>query len=84
MAFILSVEVTFILSVEVTFILSVEVTFIFLTTALSLCPNIIYKRLTLTAIYYINFLVTVPNLHLILVLYLVSTTYKDKAITNTL
>ena len=44
----------------------------------------IYERLTLTAVYYINFLVTVPDLHLILVLHLISTTYEDKAITNTL
>ena len=44
----------------------------------------IYKRLTLIAIYYINFLVTVPNLYLIPVLYPVNTTYKDKVITNIL
>ena len=44
----------------------------------------IYKWLTLTAIYYINFLITIPNFYLILVLYPVSTAYKDKAITNTL
>ena len=66
------------------FILNIKVTFIFLTTALSLYPNIIYKWLTLTAIYYINFLITVPNFYLILVLYLVSITNKDKAIINTL
>ena len=44
----------------------------------------IYKWPTLVAIYYINLLVTVPNSYLILVLYLVSTTYKDEAITNIL
>ena len=59
-------------------------TFIFLITALSLYLNIIYKRLTLTAIHCINFLVTVFNLYLIPVLYSVSITYKDKAITNIL
>ena len=61
-----------------------KITFTFLTTALSLYLNIIYKWLTLTAIYYINFLVTISNFYLISVLYLVSTTYKDKAITNIL
>ena len=61
-----------------------EVTFIFLTTAPSLCLNIIYKRLTLIAIYYINLLVTVPNLYLIPVLLLISITYKDKATINIL
>ena len=66
------------------FTLNIEVTSTFLTTALSLCPNIIYKWLMLTAIYYINLLVTIFNLYLIPVLYPVSTTYKDKAITNTL
>ena len=66
------------------FALSVKVTFTSLTTALSLCPNMIYERLTLIAIYCINFLVTVPNFYLILVLYLVSTIYKDKAIINIL
>ena len=66
------------------FILSVKVTFIFLTTAPSLYPNMIYKRLILTAVYYINLLVTIFDFYLILVLYSVSTTYKDKAITNTL
>ena len=61
-----------------------KVTFIFLTTALFLYPNIIYKWLILTAIYYINFPVTIPNLYLILVLYPISTTHKNKAITNIL
>ena len=69
---------------NIAFILSVEVTFTFLTTALSLYLNMIYKRLTLIAIYYINFLVTIPDLYLILVLHSVSTTYKDKVITNIL
>jgi len=32
----------------------------------------------------INPLVTIPNLHLVLAPHLVSTTYKDKATTNTL
>ena len=66
------------------FTLSVEIIFIFLTTTLSLYPNIIYKRLTLTTIYYINFLVTIPNLHLIPVPHLISTIYEDEAITNIL
>ena len=71
-------------ALNIAFALSMEVTFTFLTTAPSLCPNIIYKQPTLTAIYYINLLVTVPNLYLIPVLYLINTTYKDKAITNIL
>ena len=61
-----------------------EAIFIFLITTLSLCPNIIYKQPTLIAIYCINLPVTVFNFYLIPVLYLVSTTYKDKAITNIL
>ena len=61
-----------------------EVAPTFLTTALSLYLNIIYKWPTLTAVYYINLLVTIPNLYLIPVLYLVSTTYKDEATTNIL
>ena len=56
----------------------------FLTIAPSLYPNIIYKRLILIAIYCINLPVTIPNFYLILVLYLVNTTHKDKAITNIL
>ena len=44
----------------------------------------IYKWLILAAVYYINFLVTVSNFYLFPALYLVSTTYKDKAITNIL
>ena len=71
-------------ALNIAFTLSVEVTFTFLTIALSLCLNIIYKQLTLTAVYYIDFLVTVFNFYLIPVLYLVSTTYKDKVIINIL
>ena len=66
------------------FALSIEVIPTFLTTAPSLYLNIIYKWLILTAVYYINLLVTISNLCLIPVLYLVSITYKDKAITNIL
>ena len=66
------------------FTLSVKVTLIFLTTAPSLCLNMIYERLILIAIYCIDFLVTVSNFYLILVLCLVSTNYKDKVTTNIL
>ena len=55
-----------------------------LTTALSFYSNVIYKRPTLAVIYCINPLVTIPNFHLVLALYLISTTYKDKAITDML
>ena len=55
-----------------------------LTITLPLYPNIIYKQPILTAIYYTNLLVTIPNLYLVLALYLVSTTYKNKALTNAL
>ena len=61
------------------FALSVEVIFIFLIIALSLYPNIIYKRLILTAIYCINFPITIFNFYLIPVPLLVSTTYEDEA-----
>ena len=61
-----------------------EVTLTFLITAPSLYPNMIYKQLTLTAIYCIDFPVTIFNFYLIPVLYPVSTIYKDKAITNIL
>ena len=44
----------------------------------------IYKWLILIAVYYIDFLVTIPNFYLILVPYSVSTTYKDEAIINIL
>ena len=43
-----------------------------------------YKQLTLTAIYYTDFLATDPDLYLALVPHLVSTTYEDKAITDVL
>jgi len=55
-----------------------------LTTAPSPYPNAIYERLILAAVYRINPPVTIPDLYLVLALYLVSTTYKDKATTNTL
>ena len=71
-------------ALNIAFALSVKVIPTFLTTASPLCLNIIYKRLTLTAIYYINLLVTVPNFYLILVLYPVSTIYKNKATTDIL
>ena len=61
-----------------------EIAPISLTTAPSLYLNIIYKQLILIAIYYINLLVTIPDFYLIPVLYPVSTTYKDKAITDIL
>ena len=66
------------------FTLSVEVTPTFLTIALSLYLNIIYEWLILIAIYRINFPVTVSDFQLIPVLYPVSTTHEDKAITNIL
>ena len=69
---------------NIAFALSVEVTSIFLTTAPSLYLNIIYKRLTLIAIYCINLLVTVSDFYLIPIPYPASTTYKDKAIINIL
>jgi hypothetical protein len=69
---------------NIAFALNVKVTFTFLTTALSLYPNIIYKWLILIAIYYINLPVTIFDFYLIPVLYPVSTTYKDKAIINIL
>jgi len=65
------------------FVLSAEVTLISLVTAPSL-SKIIYKRLVLAAVYYINPLVTIPNLYLVPTPYLVSTTYKDEVITNVL
>ena len=66
------------------FALSVEVIFTFLIIAPSLCPNMIYKRLILITVHCINLPVTVFNFYLIPVLYLISTTYKDEAITNIL
>ena len=65
-------------------VLNVEVTLTSLTTASPLYLNIIYKQLILTAVYHTNLLVTIPNLYLVLALYLVNTTYKDKALTNAL
>ena len=69
---------------NIAFTLSVEVTLTSLITSPSLYLNMIYKRLMLIAVYHINFLVTVSNFHLIPVPHPVSTTYEDKAITNTL
>ena len=62
--------------------LNIEVTSTSLTTALPLFKKI-YKQLTLV-VYRPNPLAIVPNLYLTLVLYLVSTIYKDKALTNIL
>jgi len=61
----------------------VEVTLISLATAPSLSKRI-YKQLILAAVYHTNPLVTVPNLYLVLAPYLVSTTYRDKVITDVL
>jgi hypothetical protein len=55
-----------------------------LTTALPLYLNIIYKQPTLTAVYRIDLLVTIPDLYLVLALRLASTIYKDEAPTNVL
>ena len=71
-------------ALNIAFTLSIKATFTSLTTAPSLCPNMIYKRLILTAIHHINLLVTVSNLYLIPVPHPVSTTYEDKAIINIL
>ena len=71
-------------ALNIAFALSIKIIFTSLTTALSLCLNMIYKRPILTAIHYINLLVTVFNFHLIPVPHSVSTTYKDKAITDIL
>jgi len=60
-----------------------EVAPTFLTTTLPPSKNI-YKQLTLVVIYYTDLLATAPNLYLVLAPYLVSTTYKDKVITNVL
>jgi len=60
-----------------------EVTLISLATTPSLSKRI-YKRLILAAVHYTNPLVTVPNLYLVLAPYLISTTYRDKVITNIL
>ena len=61
-----------------------EVAPTFLTTAPPLYLNTIYKQLILVAIYHINLPITVPNLYLVLALYLISTIYKSKAITHIL
>ena len=66
------------------FVLNMEVASTSLTITLSLYLNTIYKQLTLAAIYRINLPVTIPNLYLVLALYLISTIYKDKATTNIL
>ena len=71
-------------ALNIAFTLSVKVTFTSLTTAPSLCLNMIYKRLILIAVYCIDFLVTVFDFYLIPVPHLVSTTYEDEAITNIL
>jgi len=44
----------------------------------------IYERLILAAVYYIDLPVTVPDLYLVSALCLVSTTYKGEAITDAL
>ena len=54
------------------------------TTAPSLYPDVIYKRLTLAAIHRIDPPVTILNLYLVPALYLVNTTYKDEVIINML
>jgi len=59
-----------------------EVALTSLTTTPSLCLNINYKRPILAAVLRINLLVTIPDLYLVLALYLVSTIYKDKATAN--
>jgi len=64
-------------------VLSMEATLISLATTLSL-SKIIYKQLILAAIYYINPLVTIPDLYLVPAPHLASTTYGDKVITNVL
>ena len=51
-------------TLNIAFALSIEITLISLTTAPSLYLNIIYKRLILTAIYYIDFLVTIFDFYL--------------------
>ena len=61
-----------------------EVIFIFLTTAPSLCLNMIYKWPTLAAVYCINLLVTAPNFYLAPAPHLVSTIYEDEVLINIL
>jgi len=60
-----------------------EVTYTSLTIT-SLYSKRIYKQLTLIAVYRTNLLATNYDFYLALALYLVNTTYKDKAITNVL
>ena len=71
-------------ALNIAFILSIKVTLTSLITTLFLYLNIIYKRPILIAIYCINLPVTIFDFYLILVLYLISTTYKDKVTTNIL
>jgi hypothetical protein len=61
-----------------------EATSTFLTTTPPLYLNINYKRPILTAVHRPNPLAIVPNLYLAPALYLVSTIYKDEALTNAL
>ena len=61
-----------------------EVAPISLIIALSPCPNIIYERPILIAVYCIDFSVTVSNFHLFPASHLVSTTYEDEATTDIL
>ena len=64
------------------FTLNIGVTPTSLTTAPPLFEKI-YEQLIL-AVHRTNLLVTVPNPYLVLAIYLVSTIYKDKALTNAL
>ena len=57
-----------------------EVAFIFLATAPFLYLNIIYEQLIPIAVYYINFLVTIPDFYLVPALYLINAIYKNKAL----
>ena len=63
--------------------LDIEVAPTSLTTTLSLFKKI-YKQLILVVIYRPSPLTVAPNLCLALALYLISTIYKDKALTNAL
>ena len=63
--------------------LNIEVASTSLTTAPPPSKKI-YKQSTLAAVYHTNLLATAPNLYLVLALYLVSTTYKNKVTTNVL
>jgi len=66
------------------FALNIETKLTSQDTALSLCPNIIYKRLTPVAVHRINPLITVSNPNPFSTLFLINTIYKNKAITNVL